>query len=103
MDLKELKQLFETGTFYHYDFGFLLRLKVNDVTVVPKDKSCKYDFLMVRMNTGESNGIAEVQVFSNNVKKVKRPSNIIATFKWCYELKNEFGKLLGWIGEKEGK
>ncbi|MEG0368299.1 MAG: hypothetical protein RR585_15750 [Coprobacillus sp.] len=31
--------------------------------------------------------------------KIKRPSNIIKTFKWCYKLSNKDNELLGYIGK----
>ena len=38
-------------------------------------------------------------VISKDVKitKIKKPSNVIKKFKWCYSLRDKYGELLGYL------
>ena len=42
-----------------------------------------------------------VDLYKDKLSKVTRPPDIIGAFKWCYLLKNEDNKNIGYIGEKE--
>lgn len=37
---------------------------------------------------------------ASEVKRVRRPSNIVGGFKWCYLIKNEYKENIGYIGRK---
>lgn len=35
------------------------------------------------------------------VESVRRPSNIVIGFEWCYKIKNVYGDIVGYIGKPE--
>lgn len=40
-----------------------------------------------------------MDVFIENIVPAKSPPNIVKKFKWCYMLKNEDAKCIGYIGK----
>jgi hypothetical protein len=92
MDEKEfekLKEQLKQGTFFYHRFGLLVKGKVNDAFLINDDT------LHISFNGGY------LELIGNKVKKVKRPSDIIAEFEWCYLLKNEYDQEIGYIGLKK--
>lgn len=90
MDRKELCKQLKEGTFYFYKFGLLVKLPV--ASVIDKEDFITLDF---------ANNAGYVDVFVEHMQKVSRPGNIIAKFKWCYSLKNDYGDHIGYIGRTE--
>lgn len=92
MDRTELCKQLEEGTFYFYKFGLLVSLPVAEV--IDKEDFITLDF---------ANNAGYVDVFVEHMQKVSRPGNIIAKFKWCYSLNNDYEDHIGYIGKKEDK
>ena len=42
-----------------------------------------------------------MNIYKDKLTKVKRPPNTISIFEWCYKLKIEDDKCLGYIGLKK--
>ncbi|NLK23562.1 MAG: hypothetical protein GX309_06185 [Clostridiales bacterium] len=82
-----LKEQLSKGTFYYSNFGLYIVSKVTEITEESED------YLTIKFECGYTN------VFTNNIKPIKRPCNIINTFTWCYILKNEYDDHIGYIGE----
>ena len=91
MNIEELKQQLKEGTFYFHKFGLIISSKVNLILENSQNT------LNISFNGGM------VDVYMDKIKPVKRPSNIIEKFVWCYRLKNEWDEEIGYIGLKESK
>lgn len=91
LSIQELKEQLQQGTFYRYEPGFFIKSEVKRVVEM------EGIFLQISFECGN------VDVFTDKIKPVRRPGNIIAKFEWCYMLKNEDGACIGYIGLKEGK
>ena len=91
MKIEELKKQLQEGTFYYHKFGLLVKGKVNIVLKVSEDT----------LNVSFVGGC--VDVYMDKIKPVKRPSNIIADFEWCYVLRNEYDDVIGYLGLKKGE
>jgi hypothetical protein len=89
MEVEKLKELFKEGTFYYHKCGLLIDSKVNLVLEISKDT----------LNVNFAGGC--VDVYMNKIKPVRRPDDIIAKFKWCYKLRNEYDECIGYIGKIE--
>jgi len=89
MLIEELKEQLLKGTFYYSKSNLLVKGKIYNV-VSYDDGQLEIFF------TG---GI--VDVYKDKLTSIRRPSNIISVFKWCYLLKNEDNENIGYIGEKE--
>lgn len=89
--MEELKEQLQQGTFYYYKFGLFFKGKVNNVLQISEDT----------LNVSFVGG--DVDVYADKIKPVRRPGNIIVAFKWCYQLKNEYDDIIGYIGLKENK
>lgn len=87
--LKSVKEQLSKGTFYYHKFGLLVKGKVNLVLEMSKDT----------LNVNFTGGT--VDIYMDKIKSVRRPENIIAKFKWCYQLRNEYNEVIGYIGETE--
>ena len=55
----------------------------------------------ITLTLGEDN-TSSITVWkeASEVKRVRRPSNIVGGFKWCYLIKNEYKENIGYIGRK---
>lgn len=84
--IKKLKRQLQEGTFYYHKFGLLVKGKVNLVLELSENS----------LNVNFVGGC--VDVYADKIKSVKRPSNIIKKYKWCYLLKNEYDEIIGYIG-----
>ena len=89
MKIEELKEQLMAGTYYYHKFGLLVKGKVN--LVLPIDNNT--------LNVNFTGGT--VDIYTDKIKSVRRPDNIIAKFEWCYKLKNEDNECIGYIGETE--
>lgn len=88
-NIKELKEQLKQGVFYYYKSNLMVNAKVYNI-VSYDDGELEIFF------TG---GI--VGVYKDKLTKVKRPANILGSFKWCYSLKNEDDAVTGYIGLKD--
>lgn len=86
--MEELKEQLQEGTFYYQKFDLLFKDKVKEIVAAAPG------ILEVNFECGY------VTVFIDKIKKVKRPSNIIAEFEYCYLLKNSYDEYIGYIGKK---
>lgn len=91
IDIEELKDQLSKGTFYYYKFGMHIKSKVT-LVLLNKDEETLY----IHFNGGW------IEADIESIKEIRRPGNIIATFKWCYILKNEYDDCIGYIGECKG-
>ena len=89
INISKLKQQLKEGTFYYDNFGLFIKSKV--ISIEESDK----DFLKVDFE----NGVVDVLI--KRICKIRRPSNIIAKFEWCYMFKNEYDDIIGYIGALE--
>lgn len=85
--IKELKEQLKGGTYYYYKCGLLIKGKVK---LVMENST---DILNVTFEGGV------VDVYIEKIKLIRRPSNIIEKFEWCYILKNHYNEVLGYIGK----
>lgn len=89
-DIQKLKEQLLQGTFYYYTDSLLIHAKVKNI--------CKFtDFLHIDFEGGA------VDVGFNRIKPIKRPSNIVKKFTWCYILKSYGNECIGYIGQIEDK
>ena len=89
VNIEEIKERFQQGTFYYHKFGLLIKGKINLVLKMSNDT------LKVNFTSGT------VDVYMDKIKSIRRPGNIIADFEWCYMLKNEYDDIIGYIGKRE--
>ncbi|KHD14992.1 hypothetical protein AWN73_10820 [Clostridium butyricum] len=89
MNIKKIKEQLQQGTFYYYKSNLFIKSEVTRVVEMEDI------FLEISFECGN------VDVFIDKIKPVRRPDNIIAKFKWCYKLKNEYDDVIGYIGLKE--
>lgn len=85
---KLIKKLIK-GRFYSSNFDFNVNAKI--INVVQMDKNTLY----VSFEGGSCS------LYLDKIKEVSGPSNFIGVYTWCYELKNSYNKLIGYIGMKE--
>lgn len=90
MNIQELKNQLPKGMFYYCTYGALIKVPVKDVVVKSEL------FAVVKLEHG-----GFVDIIAGRMKKVRRPSNIIADFKWCYLIQDEECEFIGYIGELE--
>lgn len=89
--MEQLKEQLSKGIFYYCCYGALIKVPVKEV-INNNNVS-----LTVRL---EHDGF--IDIFTDNLKEVKRPENIIADFNWCYKILDHDNEPLGYIGEIEG-
>lgn len=89
MDLDKLKEQLSEGTFYYCCYGTLIKVPVKEVCT---DKG----LYTVKL---EHDGF--IDIFKDNLRKVKRPSNLIFDFKWCYLILDHDDEPFGYIGKIE--
>lgn len=90
INLEELKEQFQQGTFYYYKSNLFIKSEVTRVVEM------EGIFLKISFECGN------IDALIDKIKPARRPSNIIANFKWCYQLRNEDDECIGYIGLKEG-
>lgn len=91
INIERLKEQFQEGTFYYSNSNILVKGKIYNV-ISYDDGQLEIFF---------AGGI--VDLYKDKLTKVRRPPNIIGAFKWCYALKNENSKVIGYIGLKESE
>ncbi|NMF04586.1 hypothetical protein ACUH7Y_09705 [Clostridium beijerinckii] len=89
MEIEQLKEQLKEGTFYYHKCGLLVKSEVNLVLEINKDI----------LNVNFTGGC--VDVYMDKIEHIRRPENIIAEFKWCYRLRNEYDECIGYIGKIE--
>lgn len=87
-NIQALKEQIKEGTFYYQKFDLLFKDRIKEAIAAAPG------ILEVSFECGH------VTVFIDKMKKVKRPSNIIAEFEYCYLLKNSYDEYIGYIGKK---
>lgn len=90
MNNQGLKQQLTTGTFYYYIDSLFIHAKVKNVCELSK-------FLHIDFEGGA------VDVAMDKIKLIKRPSNIVEKFNWCYILKSYNDECIGYIGQIQDK
>ena len=85
---KKLKDQLLKGKFYYYKDALFINAKVKGVCELT---SC----LHINFEGGS------VDVCIDKFELIKRPSNIVEKFKWCYMLKSYDNECIGYIGEIE--
>ena len=90
MDIKDLKEQLRSGTFYYYIDTLFIHAKVKSICELSQSKC-----LHIKFEGGA------IDVNFNKIKPIKRPSNIVEKFNWCYILKSYDNECIGYIGEKE--
>ena len=83
-----IKKLFQ-GRFYSSNFDFNINARI--INVVQMDTNTLY----VSFEGGSCS------LYLDKLKEVSCPSNFIGVYTWCYELKNSYDNLIGYIGMKE--
>lgn len=89
MRINKLAEQLKEGTFYYYKIGLFIKSPVIEVFKIDDNS------LTVNFNNGA------VDVYLDTIKSIKRPSNIVKPFKWCYVLKNYYDEIIGYIGLEE--
>lgn len=87
VDIKNLREQLKKGTFFYFKEGLILRAKIEIV------------FDLTNNSLGADFNEGGVEIYLDKIKKIKRPLNIVAKFKWCYMLKNYNDECIGYIGE----
>lgn len=77
----------ENSFYYFYKLDLFIKSKVIDI---------KEDEIFF-----ENGKLAILR--ETEIKKVRRPSNIIGEFEWCYIIKNTDADTIGWIGKPSEK
>jgi len=85
--MEGLKEQLQQGTFYYHEFGLLVKGKVN-IVLQNSETTLNVSFIG-----------GTVDVYMDKIKPIRRPENIIANFDWCYQLKNEYDDIIGYIGK----
>lgn len=85
-DIQKLKEQLIQGTFYYYIDALFIHAKVKNVCELT---SC----LHIDFEGGA------VDVATDKIKPIRRPSNIVEKFNWCYILKSYDNECIGYIGK----
>ena len=89
MSIKELKEQFKAGTFYYYIDSLFIHAKVEDICSIGKDS------IRIAFEGGA------VTIGIDRIKPIRRPSNIVEKFSWCYILKSYDNECIGYVGKIE--
>ncbi|OOM16750.1 hypothetical protein [Clostridium saccharobutylicum] len=85
-DIEKFKEQIRQSTFYYHKPSLFIKSQVTNVV----DNG---DFLEVAFEGGN------VDIFIEDIKQVRRPGNLVASFAYCYMLKNEDDEIIGYIGK----
>ncbi len=92
MDMEELLQHDLEEAHYYLNIP-------NLVIVLPiTDISASEDGLTLTLGEDNTSSIT-IWKEASEVKKVRRPSNIIGEFAWCYLIRNEYKEDIGYIAQ----
>lgn len=86
-----LKHDLEEAYFYMHIPNLIIKLPI--VEVVASD-----DGINLELGTDGSSTLI-IWKEASEVIKVRRPSNIVGTFEYCYLIKNEYKEPIGYIGK----
>ena len=84
----------EAGKGWYFMDGLGIRIKLPIKGIKDYD-----DMLEIELDV--NNGYGNITVEVSKINKCRRPGNVIAKFKWCYSLWNEFNNYIGCVGELE--
>lgn len=84
-DINKLVQQLQEGKVYINKLSLCIRAKVQKVFIADKDK------LTILFHDGC------IDFILSKAKKVIAPSNAIRDFEWCYELRNYYDDVIGYI------
>ena len=96
-NILKLKEVFEVnlleGTYFFQKHDVYFESKIKSFEII---KNCfdEEDFLDIELENGHV-GIGEY----SKVAKIKRPSNIVKLFDWCFAIRNIDGEHIGYIGK----
>lgn len=89
--MEELKEQLLKGIFYYSKDSLMVEGKVYNIVSYAEGK----------LEIFFTGGI--VGTYQDKIKKVRRPDNILNSFKWCYKLRNENDECIGYIGDIDKK
>jgi len=86
-----LKHDLEEAHYYLNMPNLIIALPITDVAVSEDGMT---------LTLGEDN-TSSITIWkeASEVKRVKRPPNVIGAFDWCYLIKNEYKENIGYIGK----
>lgn len=86
-----LKHNLDEGYYYMCQPNLIIRLPIADV-------SQSSDGITLELGT---DGYSSITIWkdASEVIKVRRPSNIIGEFAWCYLIRNEYKEDIGYIAK----
>lgn len=85
-----LKHNLEEGYYYMYQPNLIIKLPITDIA----ESDCG-----IALTLGDDNGELIIFKEASEVRRVRRPDNIIGNFEWCYLIKNEYKEPIGYIGK----
>ncbi|WBW97589.1 hypothetical protein [Oceanirhabdus sp. W0125-5] len=75
------------GYFYFYKHDLFIKSRITGLNPLGEGLELKFE-----------NG--EVNIWGNtSVQAIRRPSNIICEFYWCFIVKNTYGDIIGYVGK----
>lgn len=89
IDIENLKDKLKQGTFYYYIDSLFIHAQVKDTCSIGKEN------IRIEFEGGA------VTVGIDNIEPIRRPSNVVEKFNWCYILKSYDNECIGYIGEIE--
>ncbi len=84
-----LKHDLEEAYYYLYQPNLCIKLPITDVIIAD-------DGLTLNLGNDDYSTLT-IWKEASEVKKVKRPDNILGEFDWCYSIKNEYKEPIGYI------
>lgn len=85
-----LKHDLEEAYYYLYLPNLIIKLPIVDIA--ESDSG-------IALTLGDNNGELIIFKEASEVRRVRRPDNIIGNFEWCYLIKNEYKEPIGYIGK----
>ncbi|MBC5630633.1 hypothetical protein H8S20_17380 [Clostridium sp. NSJ-6] len=86
-----LKHDLEDAYFYMHIPNLIIKLPISEVVV-------SEDGINLELGT-DGNSTLTIWKEASEVIKVRRPSNIVGIFEYCYLIKNEYKEPIGYIGK----
>ena len=89
-NIEGLRKQLSKGTYYNNDIDNPVKGAVKNVLIFDDNE------IAIFYNGGS------VKTYLDRMKPIRRPSNIIAKFEWCFILKDEKDNVVGYIGRIKG-